>query len=145
VYIITLHTICTYIITRYEILSLPHTWKEDWGKRRVEEQQGYYSHEYDIIMESDDIDLISEQEVYLQKMYGYRVDERMYNELKFNNKNEMNINITEQTTTFPCPINKLKGQLMDDIGFKWKTEHGECMITSNSIDWIMANVQTSRV
>jgi NTP pyrophosphatase (non-canonical NTP hydrolase) len=95
-------------------------------------------------MESDDIDLISEQEVYLQKMYGYRVDERMYNELKFNNKNEMNINITEQTTTFPCPINKLKGQLMDDIGFKWKTEHGECMITSNSIDWIMANVQTSK-
>jgi NTP pyrophosphatase (non-canonical NTP hydrolase) len=113
-------------------------------KRRVEEQQGYYSHEYDIIMESDDIDLISEQEVYLQKMYGYRVDERMYNELKFNNKNEMNINITEQTTTFPCPISKLKGQLMDDIGFKWKTEHGECMITSNSIDWIMANVQVSR-
>jgi NTP pyrophosphatase (non-canonical NTP hydrolase) len=56
----------------------------------------------------------------------------------------MNINITEQTTTFPCPISKLKGQLMDDIGFKWKTEHGECMITSNSIDWIMANVQMSR-
>jgi hypothetical protein len=95
-------------------------------------------------MESDDIDLISEQEIYLQKMYGYRVDERMYNELKFNNKNKMNINITEQTTTFPCPISKLKGQLMDDIGFKWKTEHGECMITSNSIDWIMANVQMSR-
>jgi hypothetical protein len=95
-------------------------------------------------MESDDIDLVSEQEIYLQKMYGYRVDEIMYNELKFNNKNEMNINITEQTTTFPCPINKLKGQLMDDIGFKWKTEHGECMITSNSIDWIMANVQTSK-
>ena len=34
-------------------------------KRRVEEQQGYHADEYDIIMESDDINLISEQEVYL--------------------------------------------------------------------------------
>ena len=56
----------------------------------------------------------------------------------------MNINITEQTTTFPCPINKLKGQLMDNIGMSWETDHGPCFITDNSIKWIMKNVVTSK-
>ena len=112
-------------------------------KYRVEEQQGYGPGEYDIIMKSDNIDFISEQEIYLQKMYGYRVDDEPYNELKFNNTN-MNINITEQTTTFPCPVNKLKGQLMDNIGMEWETEHGKLSITSNTVDWIMRNVQTSK-
>ena len=112
-------------------------------KYRVEEQQGYGPDEYDIVMKSDNISYISEQELYLQKQYGYRVDEVPYNELKFNN-NEMNINITEQTTTFPCPVNKLKGQLMDNIGMKWETDHGEFSITKSTVDWIMRNVQTSK-
>jgi NTP pyrophosphatase (non-canonical NTP hydrolase) len=112
-------------------------------KYRVEEQQGYSPDEYDIVMKSDNIGYISEQELYLQKQYGYRVDEVPYNELKFNN-NEMNINITEQTTTFPCPTNKLKGQLMDNIGMKWETDHGEFSITKSTVDWIMRNVQTSK-
>ena len=112
-------------------------------KYRVEEQQGYGPDEYDIVMKSDNIDFISKQEIYLQKQYGYRVDDEPYNELKFNNK-EMNINITEQTTTFPCPVNKLKGQLMDNIGMKWETDHGDCIITDKSIKWIMKNVVTSK-
>ena len=113
-------------------------------KYRVEEQQGYEPGEYSVLMKSDNIDFISEQEIYLQKMYGYRVDDEPYNKLKFNNNNNMNINITEQTTTFPCPINKLKGQLMDNLDMKWETEHGSCIITHKSIDWIMIYVQTSR-
>ena len=112
-------------------------------KYRVEEQQGYGPGEYHIVMKSDNIDYISEQELYLQKKFGYRVDETPYNELKFNNK-EMNINITEATTTFPCPTNKLKGQLMDNIGMTWETDHGTFTINKYSIDWIMKNVQTSR-
>jgi NTP pyrophosphatase (non-canonical NTP hydrolase) len=56
----------------------------------------------------------------------------------------MNINITEQTTTFPCPVNKLKGQLMDNKGMKWKTDHGNCVITDESIKWIMKNIVTSK-
>ena len=111
-------------------------------EKRVTEQQGYEPHEYDIMMKSDNLEYISEQEIYLQKMYGYRVDETPYNKLKFNNK-EMKINITEQTTTFPCPVNKLKGQLMDNLGLRWKTDHGNLSITPASIDWIMANVKTS--
>ena len=112
-------------------------------KKRVTEQQGYEPHEYDIIMKSDNLSYISEQEIYLQKMYGYRVDETPYNKLKFNNK-EMNINITEQTTTFPCPITKVKGQLMDNVGMRWMTEHGECVVTAESIKWIVQNIQISR-
>ena len=114
-------------------------------KKRVEEQQGYNEDEYDIIMKSDNIEYVSEQEIYLQKLYGYRVDETPYNKLKFNKEeNDMNINITEQTTTFPCPVNKLKGRLMDNIGMRWMTEHGEFMINKQSIDWVMRNVQVSR-
>ena len=114
-------------------------------KKRVEEQQGYSEDEYEIIMESDDIRYISEQEIYLQKLCGYRVDETPYNELKFNKEeNDMNINVTEQTTTFPCPVRKLKGQLMDNMGMKWETDHGAFTINKYSIDWIMKNVQISR-
>ena len=112
-------------------------------KYRVEEQQGYGPDEYNILMKSDNIDFISEQELYLQRQYGYRVDDEPYNELKFNNTN-MNINVTEQTTTFPCPVNKLKGQLMDNLNMKWETEHGDCIITNESIKWIMKNVQISK-
>ena len=110
-------------------------------EERVHKQQGYYPGEYEIIEQSDDIDFISAGEQVMQKAYGYKVDETPYNELKFNNN--MNINITEATTTFPCPTNKLKGQLMDNLGMKWKTDHGEFSITNATINWIMNNVKES--
>jgi len=113
--------------------------------KRVTEQQGYEPHEYEILEETEDIDHASYVERMLQDSYGYRVDEMPYNELKFNKEeNQMNINITEATTTFPCPANKLKGQLMDNIGMNWETDHGEMIITQQTIGWIMKNVQTSR-
>ena len=111
-------------------------------KKRVEEQQGYSESEYDIILETDDINIASESEISLQKAFGYRVDEVPYNKLKFN-KTKMEVNITEQTTTFPCPVNKLKGQLMDNIGMRWMTEHGEFIITPPIVRWIMKNIKTS--
>ncbi len=110
-------------------------------KYRVEEQQGYNEGEYEILDMSDDIDYISHKEIDLQQEYGYKVDEKLYKQLKCN---QMNINVTEQTTTFPCPVNKLKGQLMDNKGMKWETEHGSCVITDESIKWIMKNVVTSK-
>jgi len=112
-------------------------------KKRVEKQQGYHEGEYDVILQTEDINLISNTEISLQKAFGYRVDETPYNKLKFNNTN-MNINITEATTTFPCPMNKLKGQLMDNIGMSWETDHGSCVITKESIRWIIENIQISR-
>ena len=91
-------------------------------QKRVIEQQGYDYHEFEILLESEDIDFISNMEIAYQIKHGYRVDETPYNKLKFNTK-EMNINITEATTTFPCPANKLKGRLMDNIGMSWETGH----------------------
>ena len=78
----------------------------------------------------------------MQRAYGYKVDEIPYNELKFNNM-KMNINVTEQTTTFHCPVNKLKGRLMDCTGMSWTTDDGICIITEGSIKWIMDNVKKS--
>ena len=112
-------------------------------EERVHKQQGYYPGEYEIIETSEDINFISAGERIMQKCYGYKVDEVLYSELKFNNTN-MNINITEQTTTFPCPVSKLKGQLMDNIGMRWETEHGDLHISPVTIEWIMDNVQTSK-
>jgi len=113
-------------------------------KRRVEDQQGYGPGEYEIIESSDDIDFISEGEIIMQKAFGYKVDQIPYNKLNCNkNKLNMNINVTEQTTTFPCPVNKLKGQLMDNLGMTWHTDHGTFTINEYSIKWIMSNVKTS--
>ena len=109
--------------------------------RRVTLTQGYGPDEYEVLDQSDDIDYISEKEIELQKSYGYKVDRKKYNELVKLNK--MNINVTEQTTTFPYPVKKLKGNLMDNIGFKWKSEHGDFVLNLDSIRWIMKNVKTS--
>ena len=115
-------------------------------EERVHKQQGYYPGEYEIIETSDDIEFISEGERIMQKFYGYRVDDVLYSELMINKNKDlnMNINVTEQTTTFPCPVNKLKGQLMDNIGMQWETEHGNLDITPDTINWIMNNVKTSK-
>jgi len=108
---------------------------------RVTLTQGYGPDEYEVLDQSDDIDYISEKEIELQQSYGYKVDRKKYNELVKLNK--MNINVTEQTTTFPYPVKKLKGNLMDNIGFEWKSEHGDFVLSLDSIRWIMKNVKTS--
>jgi NTP pyrophosphatase (non-canonical NTP hydrolase) len=116
-------------------------------KHRVEEQQGYSEGEYEILEMSDDIDYISKRELYLQERYGYRVDRQLYKNLFNNNFIElknMDINITEMTTTFPCPVNKLKGRLMDNLGRSWETSYGYVMITESSAQWIMDNVKPSQ-
>ena len=113
-------------------------------KSRVEDQQGYTEDEYDVVLETDDINIASEAEISLQKAFGYRVDITPYNKLNCNkNKLNMKVNVTEQTTTFPCPANKLKGRLMDNIGMTWDTDHGVFFINEASIKWIMANIKTS--
>jgi NTP pyrophosphatase (non-canonical NTP hydrolase) len=109
---------------------------------RVTLMQGYKEGEYEVLEQSTDIDYISDREIELQKSYGYKIDRQKYNNLiKSNNK--MNINVTEQTTTFPCPLNKLKGNLMDSIGDTWKTEHGLHTLDSELVKWILKNAKTS--
>ena len=106
---------------------------------RVTLMQGYKEGEYEVLDQSDDIDYISEKEIELQKSYGYKVDMKPYKNLF----NKMKINATEQTSTFPVPVDKLKGRLMDNKGLTWQTEFGQFEINKQTIPWIMANVKTS--
>jgi NTP pyrophosphatase (non-canonical NTP hydrolase) len=108
---------------------------------RVTQQQGYAADEYEVLLTSDDIDFISDKEIELQKSYGYKKDRILYKNLF---KSNMNINPTEQTSTFPVPLNKLKGHLMDNLGLSWITPQGyEFKITKENIPWIEHNAKTS--
>jgi len=111
-------------------------------EERVHKQQGYQEGEYVILAESKDITEISNLEIQMQKAFGYKVDRQLYKNLKCNNK-EMKINVTEQTTTFPMPLNKLKGRLMDNIGMSWETIDGDVNLTPESIKWVVKNAKTS--
>jgi len=114
-------------------------------KSRVEDQQGYEPGEYEILGRYTDITRAAERELYYQRIHGYPVDIVPYDKLNCNkNKlNKMKVNVTEQTTTFPCPANKLKGRLMDSLGLTWETDHGTFFINESSIKWIMSNLKTS--
>jgi len=105
---------------------------------RVTQQQGYGPDEYEVLDQSTDIDYISSRELELQKSYGYKVDLKPYNKLF-----KMKINATEQTSTFPVPLNKLKGRLMDELGRTWETVHGQFELTKETVKWIMDNASTS--
>ena len=111
---------------------------------RVVQQQGYDLDEIEVLDQSTDIEYISDREIELQKSYGYRVDRKKYKELYINKIESMHINATEQTSTFPCPVSKLKGRLMDNIGKTWETLHGTFEINMDTIEWIMNNVNTSQ-
>ena len=117
-------------------------------QERVVRQQGYSEDEFEILEMSEDIGYISTREQELQKYYGYRVDTQRYEDIKNNNItkfNNMDINVTEQTTTFPCPVNKLKGRLMDEIGMVWQTDNRiPFCLTPDSVNWIMRNVSPSQ-
>ena len=105
---------------------------------RVTTQQGYTLDEIEVLDQSTDIDYISSRELELQKSYGYRVDLKPYKKLF-----KMKINATEQTSTFPVPLNKLKGRLMDSLGLTWETIHGKFEVTKETVEWIMQNASVS--
>ena len=106
---------------------------------RVTLIQGYKPSEYEVLDQSDDIDYISDKEIELQKSYGYKVDLKKYKNLF----KKMKINVTEQTSTFAVPLNKLKGHLMDNMNLKWETSHGKFYIDMQTIQWIMDNAKVS--
>ena len=55
----------------------------------------------------------------------------------------MKINVTEQTSTFAVPLNKLKGHLMDNLGMSWETSHGIFQLDMQTTQWIIDNAVTS--
>ena len=116
---------------------------------RVVDQQGYSLDEVEVLDQSTDIDYISDRELELQQSYGYRVDRQKYKDLYINKSqiftqlNKMKINATQQTSTFPVPLSKLKGRLMDELGKEWETLYGKFQVSKHTLDWIVKNARTS--
>jgi NTP pyrophosphatase (non-canonical NTP hydrolase) len=114
---------------------------------RVITKQGYHTNEFEILDISPDIDYVSKKERELQKLYGYKIDRDSYksvvNKNQLNNKQKMKLNVTEQTITFPCPVSKLKGQLMDALGLNFETQYGKYILDQAMADWIVKNASMS--
>jgi NTP pyrophosphatase (non-canonical NTP hydrolase) len=106
---------------------------------RVTLIQGYSSSEYEVLDQSDDINYISDKEIELQKSYGYKVDRKLYKNLF----NIMRINVTEQTSTFACPLNQLQGYLEKNMGLEWKTSHGTFKLDAQTNQWVLDNAKMS--
>ena len=110
---------------------------------RVTIAQGYHPNEYEVLETSEDIDYVSERELELQLIYGYKIDRQSYKNLINKTNNKMVLNVTEQTTTFPCPVNKLKGNLLNNLGIKIETGFGKYVLTEDLALWIIKNASTS--
>jgi len=110
---------------------------------RVTIAQGYHPNEYEVLETSEDIDYVSERELELQLIYGYKIDRQSYKNLINKTNNKMVLNVTEQTTTFPCPVNKLKGNLLNNLGVKIETGFGKYVLTEELALWIIKNASTS--
>ena len=108
---------------------------------RVTKQQGYKPEEYEVLLTTEDISKASKMEIELQKSYGYKVDRQTYKNLI--KSNPMKINVTEQTTTFPCPKEDLRGYLIANKGKVIETNHGSMELTDVTIDIIVTNAMVS--
>jgi NTP pyrophosphatase (non-canonical NTP hydrolase) len=117
--------------------------------RRVILQQGYKDGEFQILESSYDKDFIEGKEKHWQEWFGYKKDLNSYDDAKkspinqFKSNKTMYTNVTDQTTTFNVPVNKLKGFLMDNLGHTFTTSYGTYIVTPELIRIIMANVRES--
>jgi len=117
---------------------------------RVVNEQGYSEDEFEILEMSESFNYISAREIELQEEFGYRMETLLYKDQQDDRNNnitqlkKMDINVTDQTTTFPCPVNKLKGRLMDEVGMSWTTNDGTCVVNAKTIKYIMKHVQPSQ-
>ena len=107
--------------------------------KRVTQVQGYKPGEYEVLESSTDIDYISNREIELQKSFGYRKDTKLYKNLF-----KMKINVTEQTTTFPVKVTKLKEALENEPNLIWKTGFGKIALCPELTKWIVTNAIESR-
>jgi len=111
--------------------------------KRVTKQQGYKPGEYEILGSSDDIEWISKTEKALQIKHGYKKDFNSYKSLVKQRKG-MEINVTEQTTTFPAAKgDALMAYLKDNKDFKFMVDDVEVRIDDKVTRWILANSRVS--
>lgn len=116
---------------------------------RIEIQQGYKPGEFQILESSYDKDFIESKEKHWQEWFGYKKDLNSYDKAKnspinqFKSNKTMYTNVTDQTTTFNVPVNKLKGYLMDNLGHIFTTSYGTYTVTPELVRILVDNVRES--
>ena len=116
---------------------------------RVIKCQGYKPGEFQILESSYDKEFIENKEHQWQEFFKYKKDFASYDNAEkspinqFKSNKTMYTNVTDQTTTFNVPVNKLKGFLMDNLGHTFTTSYGIYTVTPELIRIIMANVRES--
>ena len=110
-------------------------------KKRVEEEQGYKPGEYEILYETNDIKEASKAERTLQKDLGYKVDTKPYYKL-FEKPMRKNLNVTDQTTTFPIAASDINSEFLADM--QWQSPYGPVALDSvDKIEWVLDNIKKS--
>jgi len=116
---------------------------------RVILQQGYKPGEFQILESSCDKEFIENKEHQWQRFFNYKKDLNSYNDAKnspinqFKSNKTMYTNVTDQTTTFNVPVNKLKGYLMDNLGHTFETSYGKYTVTPELVRTLVDNVRES--
>jgi len=117
--------------------------------KRVILQQGYKDGEFQILESSYDKDFIETREHQWQEFFRYKKDFASYDNARnspinqFKSNKTMYTNVTDQTTTFNVPVNKLKGFLMDNLGHTFTTSYGTYTVTPELVKILMANIRES--
>ena len=116
---------------------------------RVIKCQGYKPGEFQILESSYDKEFIENKEHQWQEFFKYKKDFASYDNAEkspinqFKSNKTMYTNVTDQTTTFNVPVNKLKGFLMDNLGHTFTTSYGTYTVTPELVKILMANVRES--
>jgi NTP pyrophosphatase (non-canonical NTP hydrolase) len=117
--------------------------------KRVILQQGYKDGEFQILESSFDKHFIEDKEKQWQNFFKYKKDLGSYDEARkspinqFKSNKTMYTNVTDQTTTFNVPVNKLKGFLMDNLGHTFTTSYGTYIVTPELVKILVDNVRES--
>jgi phosphoribosyl-ATP pyrophosphohydrolase len=117
--------------------------------KRVILQQGYKEGEFQVLESSYDKDKMESRERHWQEWFGYKKDLNSYDQARnspinqFKSNKTMYTNVTDQTTTFNVPVNKLKGFLMDNLGQTFETSYGKYTVTPELVRVIVDNARES--
>ena len=111
-------------------------------QKRVTDQQGYNSDEYEVLLETKDINEASIKEQVSQLEFGYKKDLKLYKNL-FKKQRMKKHSSSPATTTFKTPKSELNAKFLADL--KIKNTYGEFKLdTTDKIDWVISNAVSSQ-
>ena len=112
-------------------------------QKRVVETQGFKEGEYEILLQTDNIDEASQAERILQEDLGYKVDRQLYKNLFKKHRNMNKHTSSPATTTFKISKKDINANFLVDLVIK--TPQGTYVLDSeDKIDWVISNCHTSQ-